>query len=102
LRKMEEMRLALWLEEEMRRRYGSREQAKRETSARSAGFNYLGNGRYGFATGSEYYFGKPLSSYTTEDAGKAALLAGITKAPRGYLPVPRDARPPSRPTHVPA
>jgi penicillin-binding protein 1A len=93
LRKMEEMRLALWLEEEMRRRYGSREQAKREIFARSASFNYLGNGRYGFATGSEYYFGKPLSSYTTEDAGKAALLAGITKAPRDYLPVPGDARP---------
>ena len=34
LRKMEEMRLALWLEEEMRRRYGSREQAKREIFAR--------------------------------------------------------------------
>jgi penicillin-binding protein 1A len=28
-----------------------------------------------------------------EDAGTAALLAGITKAPRDYLPVPGDARP---------
>jgi len=28
-----------------------------------------------------------------EDAGKAALLAGITKAPRDYLPVPGDPRP---------
>ena len=93
LRKMEEMRLALWLEEEMRRRYGSREQAKREIFARSASFNYLGNGRYGFATGSEYYFGKPLSSYTEQDAGKAALLAGITKAPRDYAPVADDPRP---------
>jgi penicillin-binding protein 1A len=93
LRKMEEMRLALWLEEEMRRRYGSREQAKREIFARSASFNYLGNGRYGFATGSEYYFGKPLSSYTEKDAGKAALLAGITKAPRDYVPVVDDPRP---------
>jgi len=93
LRKMEEMRLALWLEEEMRRRYGSREQAKREIFARSASFNYLGNGRYGFATGSEYYFGKPLSSYTQEDAGKAALLAGITKAPRDYAPLAGNPRP---------
>jgi len=92
-RKLEEIRLALWLEEEMSRRFGSREQAKREIFARSASFNYLGNGRYGFAAGSEYYFGKPLSSYTMEDAGKAALLAGITKAPRDYLPVPGDARP---------
>jgi penicillin-binding protein 1A len=92
-RKLEEVRLALWLEEEMGRRLGSRERAKREIFARSASFNYLGNGRYGFAAGSEYYFGKPLSSYTMEDAGKAALLAGITKAPRDYLPVPGDARP---------
>jgi penicillin-binding protein 1A len=93
LRKLEEVRLALWLEKEMTRRFGSREQAKREIFARSASFNYLGNGRYGFAAGSEYYFGKPLSSYTPEDAGKAALLAGITKAPRDYLPVPGDPRP---------
>jgi penicillin-binding protein 1A len=93
LRKLEEVRLALWLEEEMRRRYGSQEQAKREIFARSASFNYLGNGRYGFAAGSEYYFGKPLASYTPEDAGKAALLAGITKSPRDYVPVPGDRRP---------
>jgi len=93
LRKMEEMRLALWLEAEMRRRYGSREQAKREIFARSASFNHLGNGRYGFATGSEYYFGKALSSYTVQDAGKAALLAGITKAPRDYTPVSGNPRP---------
>jgi penicillin-binding protein 1A len=93
LRKLEEMRLALWLEDEMRRRFGSQEQAKREIFARSASFNYLGNGQYGFAAGSEYYFGKPLSSYTAEDAGKAALLAGILKAPRDYAPVPGAARP---------
>lgn len=93
LRKLEEVRLALWLEEEMRRRYGSLEQAKREIFARSASFNYLGNGRYGFAAGSEYYFGKALSSYTPEDAGKAALLAGITKSPRDYVPAAGDRRP---------
>jgi penicillin-binding protein 1A len=93
LRKLEEVRLALWLEEEMRRRYGSQERAKREIFARSASFLYLGNGRYGYAAASEYYFGKPLSSYTQEDAGKAALLAGITKSPRDYAPVPGDPRP---------
>jgi penicillin-binding protein 1A len=93
LRKLEEVRLAFWLEEEMRRRYGSPEQAKREIFARSASFNYLGNGRYGFAAGSEYYFAKPLSSYTPEDAGKAALLAGITKSPRDYAPISGDPRP---------
>jgi penicillin-binding protein 1A len=93
LRKLEEMRLALWLEDEMRRRFGSHDQAKREIFARAASFNYLGNGQYGFAAGSEYYFGKPLSSYTVQDAGQAALLAGITKAPRDYAPVPGAPRP---------
>ena len=93
LRKMEEMRLALWLEDEMRRHFGSHVEAKRELFARAASFNYLGHGQYGFAAGSEYYFGKALSTYTTEDAGKAALLAGITKAPRDYAPVAGEARP---------
>jgi penicillin-binding protein 1A len=93
LRKMEEVRLTLWLEEEMRRRYGSRHRAKREIFARYASFIYLGNGRYGFAAASEYYFGKPLSSYTPDDAGQAALLAGIGKSPRDYAPVPGDPRP---------
>src|ERR1051325_536738 len=93
LRKLEEMRLALWLEDEMRRNFGSRDQAKREIFARAASLNYLGNGQYGFAAASEYYFGKALSTYTLEDAGKAALLAGITKAPRDYAPAPGASRP---------
>jgi penicillin-binding protein 1A len=93
LRKTEEVRLSLWLEEEMRRRYGSQNQAKREIFARYASFIYLGNGRYGFAAASEYYFGKRLSSYTTDDAGEGALLAGISKSPKDYAPVPGDARP---------
>jgi len=92
-RKTEEMRLTLWLEQEMRKRYGSREAAKRAIFARYASFIYLGHGRYGFAAASEYYFAKPLSSYTSEDAGKAALLAGISKAPRDYAPVSGDSRP---------
>ena len=32
------------------------------------------------------YFGRPLSSLTAADADKAALLAGIPKAPRDYAP----------------
>ena len=93
LRKLDEVRTALWLEKEMEQRYGSREKAKREIFARYASFLYLGNGRYGFAAGSDYYFGKPLSSYKLADAGKAALLAGINKSPRDYAPVPGDPRP---------
>lgn len=73
LRKMEEVRLTLWLEEEMAERYGSQEQAKREIFARYAGFIYLGHGRHGFAAASEYYFGRTLSSYTPDDAGDTAL-----------------------------
>ncbi len=92
LRKLEEVRLTIWLEREMRRRFGSQEQAKREIFARYASFIYLGNGRYGFAAASEYYFGKSLSSYTADDAGDAALLAAISKAPRDYAPVPGNAR----------
>ena len=92
LRKMEEVRLTLWLEQEMRQRYGSQEQAKREIFARYASFIYLGNGRYGFAAASEYYFGKPLSSYTPDDAGDAALLAAIGKSPQEYDPEPGNQR----------
>ena len=64
LRKLEEVRLSLWLEEAMRKQYGTREQAKREIFARYASFIYLGSGRYGFGAASEYYFGKPLAGYT--------------------------------------
>jgi penicillin-binding protein 1A len=93
LRKLEEVRLTLWLEEEMRRQYRTQEKAKQEIFARYASFIYLGHGRYGFAAASEYYFGKPLSSYTEEDAGMAALLAAISKSPEEYAPVPGDPRP---------
>jgi penicillin-binding protein 1A len=88
LRKVEEIRLSLWLEQEMERRYGSKRRAKEEILARYASFIYMGHGRYGFAAASEYYFGKPLSSYGPGDADKAALLAGITKSPRDYAPAP--------------
>ena len=96
LRKMEEVRLTLWLEQEMRARYGSQERAKREIFARYASFIYLGSGRYGYATASEYYFGRSLASYTAADAGHAALLAAISKAPRDYAPVAGNPRPVNR------
>lgn len=92
LRKLEEVRLALWLEEAMRERYGTREQAKREIFARYASFIYMGSGRYGFSAASEHYFDKPLAGYTIEDAGHAALLAGIGKSPRDYAPVAGNSR----------
>jgi penicillin-binding protein 1A len=91
-RKLEEVRLTLWLEAELARRYGSQEQAKREIFSRYASFIYLGHSRYGFAAASEYYLGKPLASYTAEDAGKAALLAAIPKSPLDYDPITHAPR----------
>ena len=38
-------------------------------------------------------FGKSLASYTAADAGHAALLAAISKAPRDYAPAPGNPRP---------
>jgi penicillin-binding protein 1A len=87
-RKLEEVRLSLWLEGELGRRFGSKERAKREIFARYASFIYLGNGRYGFAAASDYYLDKPLASYGPADAANAALLAGIGKSPREYAPEP--------------
>jgi penicillin-binding protein 1A len=95
-RKVEEMRLSLWLEEDFRRRFGSRQAAKEQILARYASFIYLGNGRYGFSAASEYYFDKPLSTYQQWDADKAALLAGIAKSPRDYAPTPRNLDRPRR------
>ena len=89
-RKREEMRLSLWLEQAMRERFGSKRRAKEEILARYASFVYMGNGQYGFARAAEYYFGRRLTTFTAEDADKAALLAGIAKSPRDYAPSARD------------
>jgi penicillin-binding protein 1A len=85
-RKLEEIRLSLWIEEEMRARFGSKRRAKEEILARYASLIYMGNGQYGFARGAEYYFGRPLATFTAGDAGKAALLAGTAKSARYYAP----------------
>jgi len=86
LLKLEVIRLSLWLEGEMEKRYGSKRRAKEELFARYANFIYLGNGRYGFAAASQFYFDKPIQTFTVDDADKAALLAGITKSPSEYAP----------------
>src|SRR5439155_18490280 len=51
LRKREEIRLSLWIEQQMRERFGSKRRAKEEIFARYASFVYMGNGQYGFARG---------------------------------------------------
>ena len=85
-RKREELRLSLWLEQEMQDRFGSKRRAKEEILARYATFVYMGHGQYGFARAAQYYFGRNLASFTVEDADKAALLASIAKSPRAYAP----------------
>jgi penicillin-binding protein 1A len=85
-RKLEEIRLSLWLEQTMQERFGSKRRAKEEILARYASFIYMGNGQYGFAAASKYYFGRPLATFTVDDADKAAVLAGIAKSPRDYAP----------------
>jgi penicillin-binding protein 1A len=89
-RKLEEIRLSLWVEQAMQERFGSKRRAKEEILARYASFLYMGNGQYGFASAAEYYFERPLASFTADDADKAALLAGIAKAPQFYAPSARD------------
>jgi penicillin-binding protein 1A len=96
LLKVEEMRLSLWIEGEMQKHYGSKRRAKEELLARYASFIYLGNGRYGFAAASQYYFGTPVGALTAGDADKAALLAGITKSPGVYAPTLTDNHNPLR------
>jgi penicillin-binding protein 1A len=93
IRKREEIRLSLWIEEQMRARFGSKRRGKEETLARYASFVYMGNGQYGFARAAQYYFGRPLSTLTADDADKAALLAGIAKSPRDYAPTAHDTGP---------
>lgn len=93
LRKVEEVRLALWLEEAMEQHFGSRQVAKQELLARYASFIYLGHGRYGYAAAAEYYFGASLPDLDTTDAGNAALLAGIGKSPHHYSPVAGGSEP---------
>jgi penicillin-binding protein 1A len=86
VRKMEEIRLSLWIEKMMQERFGSKRRAKEEILARYASLIYMGNGQYGFAAAAEYYFGRSLATFTVDDVDKAALLAGIAKSPCTYAP----------------
>jgi penicillin-binding protein 1A len=90
-RKREEIRLAFWVEQRMREQFGSKRRAKEEILARYVSLVYMGNGQYGFATAAEYYFGRPLSTFTADDADKAALLAGIPKSAQYYAPTAGDS-----------
>ncbi len=90
VRKVEEIRLALWLEKAMRERFGSKRRAKEEILARYVSLVYMGNGQYGMARAADYYFGRSLASFTAGDADEAALLAGAIKSARYYAPDARE------------
>ncbi len=87
-RKIEEAKIAEWLEEELAKPeyFGSKQKAKEEILARFVSYVYLGYGRYGLDAASEFYFNKKISEFTDDDTDKAALLAGIIKNPALYSP----------------
>ncbi len=89
-RKAEELRLSIWIETEMARRFGSKQRAKEEIFARYASYVYMGSGQYGFNSAAQYYFARPLAALTTADADIAALLAGVPKSPRDYAPTAKN------------
>ncbi len=90
VRKLEEIRLSLWVERQMQEHFGSKRRAKEEILARYASFIHMGNSQYGFAAAAEYYFNRPLATLTVYDADKAAVLAGIAKSPRYYAPSAKE------------
>ena len=87
LRKIEELRLAKWLEEELTKPeyFGSKRKAKDEILVRFLSYTYFKK-VYGVKAASLYYLSKGAEFL---DYGEAALLAGIIKNPGLYAPVPQ-------------
>ena len=89
VRKLEEIRLSLWIEEEMQNRFGSKRGLRKKFSpATRASFTWetVSTG----LPGGRILFGRSLDTFTADDADKAALLAGIAKSPRYYAPNAKD------------
>jgi membrane peptidoglycan carboxypeptidase len=74
-RKLREARLALSLERRM---------DKDEILRRYLNLAYFGNGVYGIATASSFYFGKPVQDITVAEG---ALLVGLVQAPSRHDPL---------------
>lgn len=85
LKKIEELRLAIWLEENLIKPeyFGSKQRAKDEILARFLSYTYFRK-VYGIKAASLYYFGKSAEHL---NHGEAALLAGIIKNPGLYAPI---------------
>ncbi len=74
-RKFQEMMLAIQIE---------RHFTKEQIFTLYANQIYLGHGVYGFAAGSQYYFGKPAKNLTVAEA---AVLASLPKSANQYSPI---------------
>lgn len=74
-RKIKEMFIALWLE---------RHRTKEEILQMYINSIYMGNGLYGFASASKYYFGKDLSELSLNEA---VLLIGVVRSPENFNPL---------------
>ncbi|MCS7175375.1 transglycosylase domain-containing protein [Pseudothermotoga sp.] len=74
-RKIKEMFIALWLE---------RHRTKEEILQMYINSVYMGNGLYGFASASKYYFGKDLSELSLSEA---VLLIGVVRSPENFNPL---------------
>ena len=79
-RKIQEVMLALWLEQRF---------TKDQILSLYLNRVYLGAGTYGVEAASQRYFGKSARDVTL---GEAALLAGLLKAPSRYAPTRNAAR----------
>ena len=69
-RKLEELRLSLWLERRMAAEFGSKRRAKEEIFARYASFVYMGHGQHGFPRAAQIISAE-LSTFTADDADQA-------------------------------
>lgn len=73
-RKIKEMFIALWIE---------RVRTKDEILQMYLNSVYMGNGLYGFASASKYYFDKDLSELSLEEG---AILIGTVRSPENFNP----------------
>lgn len=81
--KIDKMRLAVWLEEKLTKRLGSKDEAKKRIFEIVANVSYCGHGQYGVASASRFFFGKELSELTPTEA---ATIAGLFRSPEKYSP----------------
>ena len=85
-RKAEEMRLSIWIEEEMTRRFGSKRRAKEETPRPVREPCVHGQWAVRVRHRGPVLLRRAAQRPDGGDADKAALLASIPKSPRDYAP----------------